>query len=71
MKTYREIILEEIDRIKKLHDINDPYWQRVINGLVNDLKSYEATQHWRITGETEFDRIWRKILHDFFGEDIL
>jgi len=67
---YREIIIENIKRVKKLHDEKDPYWKGVIDGLISDLKNYEAQKEWikRSTNATEFDRIWNKIIKDFFGD---
>jgi len=68
--SYREVIIEAIKRVKKLHNANDPYWQSVIKGLVADLRNYEAQLQWkeRSMNKTEFDRLWNRILQEFFGD---
>jgi len=68
--SYREVIIESIERVKKLHNVNDPYWKSIIEGLIADLKNYEAHKQWskRSMGISEFDRLWNRILQEFFGD---
>jgi len=73
-KTYRQIIIEEIqrieDRCKKLPKEEQKYWKKVINTLIYDLHEYEKQKRISpvsVEYEDFFDRVWRLIEEAFFG----
>jgi len=73
-KTYRQIIIEEIqkiqDRCKNLPEKEQKYWKKVINTLIYDLHEYEKQKRISpisIEYEDFFERIWRLIEEEFFG----
>ncbi|MEM2260819.1 MAG: hypothetical protein QXK24_00060 [Ignisphaera sp.] len=70
MKDYETIIYEEIERIKQLHGLEDPYYKAIIRALLSDLSSYKQEMHWKERGyePTYFEHIWRKIIEEFFSD---
>ena len=74
-KTYRQIIIEEIKRIENkcenLSKEEQNYWKKVINTLIYDLHEYEKQKRISpvsVEYEDFFDRIWRLIEEEFFGD---
>jgi hypothetical protein len=69
LESYKTIILEAIETIKKTHDMKDPYWSRMIGDLVSDYNEY-TTQERRSGIHTEESVVMDigEILKEFFKE---
>jgi len=60
MKTYREIIRENIREVvqrKSKDKGNEKYWDWVLQNLVLDLRDYEGRGRWP---REPFDRAWQR-----------
>jgi len=75
-KSYREIILTEVKKIqKKCQDLPEEeqrYWRKVVNSLLFDLHEFERQERTTslvdVESEDFFDRVWKLIIREFFGE---
>lgn len=67
VEEYRKCIEEAISRIIELHGTKDPYYQKIIQLLIEDLRDYEAELQW-YEGRDYFEAFWRRLMRDFFGD---